>query len=185
MKKLKDNKTIRLILLIVKAITTLVICGVVSIIFVQRISNNKLTLGGYSIFTIISESMLPKYEIGDMLISKKVNPGNIKIGDDVVYIGTTGDFKDKIVTHRVINITGNGDNLVFTTKGLANDVEDPDIKQEQIYGVIAYKTKILSLISRVVNNTYGFYFMIFIPFAIMIALEIIDVINDKKNNDEG
>ena len=84
MRKLLENKKLRVMFMVVKAFTTLLVCIIVSIIFVQRVSNNKITLGGYSIYTIVSESMLPKYEIGDMIISKKTSLDNINLYDDVV-----------------------------------------------------------------------------------------------------
>ena len=77
--KIKDNKIIKLLFMLLKAIVTLVIILIVSIIFVQRVSNNKVTLGGYSIFTIVTESMVPKYEVGDMLLAKKTSFDKIKV----------------------------------------------------------------------------------------------------------
>lgn len=181
MKKLLENKKLHILFMIIKAITTLFVCIIVSIIFVQRVSNNKITLGGYSIYTIITESMTPKYNIGDMIISKKIDADKIKVHDDIVYIGKEGDFQDKIITHQVVGIKGNGSNLTFVTKGLANTTEDPEVKIDQIYGKVIYKTVILSALSKLVNNTYGFYFIIFIPFTIMIFLEILEIIKDKED----
>ena len=178
-KKIEDNKFLKVLFKIVKAVTTLLIVLIVSIIFVQRISNNKVTLGGYSVFTIITESMVPKYEVGDMLLAKKVNAGDIKVGDDLVYIGKEGTFADKIVTHQVVEIEKSGNNYSYHTKGLANNVEDPLVKEGQVYGVVLTKLNILSILSKVVNNVYGFYFLVFIPFVVMIFLEIIDIIHDK------
>ena len=59
--RIKNNKVLKIILMILKAIISLFIVIVISIIFIQRISNNKLSLGGYSIYTIITESI--KYMI--------------------------------------------------------------------------------------------------------------------------
>ena len=156
---------------------------IVSVIFVQRISNNKVTIGGYSVFTIITESMVPKYQVGDMLLSKKCDIDKIKVGDEVVYMGKSGTFEGKIVTHRVIKIDKTSNGLEFHTKGIANAVEDPLVNGDQIYGVVSKKLFFLSMLSKLVNNIYGFYFTIFIPFAIMIFLEIIAMMHekDKKN----
>lgn len=181
MRKLLQNKNLRVMFMVVKALTTLLVCIIVSIIFIQRVSNNKITLGGYSIYTIVSESMLPKYEIGDMIISKKTDISKIKRYDDVVYMGETGDFKDRVVTHQVIDIKNKNGDYIFTTKGIANTGIDPEISGSQIYGVVVYKTIILSFLSKIVNNTYGFYFIIFIPFAIMVFLEILEVMKEKDD----
>ena len=107
--KIKSNKVLKISMMIIKAIVSFFVILVISIIFVQRISNNKITLGGYSIYTIITESMAPEYKVYDMVIAKKNDPKTIKIGDDVVYLGKKSDFAGKIVTHRVIDIkTKNG-----------------------------------------------------------------------------
>ncbi len=176
--KVKNNKALRILYMTFKAITTLIIVLVITIIFIQRVSNNKLNLFGFSMYTIITESMVPKYEVYDMIIAKEVDSSSIEVGDDVVYLGEKDDFKDKIVTHQVIKIdksTGK-----FHTKGLANDTEDPLISGEQIMGKVIYKSKILSLISRVVNNPYGFYFVIFVPFSILVVMEVIDIVNERR-----
>lgn len=179
--KIKNNKFINIFLKVIKAIVTLFIIFVVSIIFIQRISDNKITLGGISIYTIITPSMVPKYNVGDMVITKKVSPSSLKVNDDAVYMGEKNDFKDKIVTHQIINIESKDGKLYFHTKGINNDLEDPLVSEEQIMGKVIYKSFLLSFISKIVNNSYGFYFVIFIPFTILVAMEIIDIIEDKKD----
>ena len=102
--KIKNNKVLRILAMIIKAIVSFFIIIVVSIIFIQRISDNKLTLGGYSIYTIITESMVPKYNVGDMVIAKKIPITELKVNDDIVYLGNKNDFAGKIVTHQIIEI---------------------------------------------------------------------------------
>ena len=167
--------------MIIKAIVSFFIIIVVSIIFIQRISDNKLTLGGYSIYTIITESMVPKYNVGDMVIAKKIPITELKVNDDIVYLGNKNDFAGKIVTHQIIEIEKKGNELYFHTKGIANMIEDPLVEENQILGKVIMTGTILSLISKIVNNPYGFYFVIFVPFAILL---VIDFIEEKKERKE-
>jgi signal peptidase len=176
-KSIKKNKVYKIIKGILKTILSFFVVVFVSIIFIQRFSDNNISLGGYRIFTIITESMVPKYQVGDMIISKEVSVSDIKVGDDVVYIGASGDFKDKIVTHQVIEIDKEDDIYYFHTKGIANTLEDPLVSEEQIYGVVKYKFVFLSKISKLINNIYGFYFIIFVPFVVLLFFEIMDVIH--------
>lgn len=178
--RIKNNKVLKILLMVVKAIISLFIVIVISIIFIQRISNNKLSLGGYSIYTIITESMAPEYKVYDMVVSKNINTKEISVGDDVVYLGEKDDFAGKIVTHRVIKKEIKRGKTYFHTKGIANDIEDPLVGENQILGKVIYKSKILSLISKIVNNPYGFYFVIFVPFAILLVMEVIDIIEERK-----
>ena len=47
-------------------------------------------------------------------------------------------------------------------------------------GKVVHKLLLLSLISKVINNTYGFYFLIFVPLVVVIFLEVMESIEEKK-----
>ena len=179
-KKVKENKTINVLTMILKAVCAFFIILVVGVIFIQRVSNNEMTLGGYSIYTVVTASMEPEYKVWDMVVVKRTDPSTIVVGDDVVYLGEEGDFAGKIVTHRVIKKDDSTGDLKFTTKGIANDLEDPVIGDDQIYGKVLFKSIILSFFSKLINNLYGFYFIIFVPFVIILFLEIIDIVNERQ-----
>ena len=179
-KRIKDNKIFNVLIMLTKAISTFLIILVICVVFIQRISNNEMTLGGYSIYTVVSESMVPEYKVWDMVVVKKTNPETINVGDDVVYLGKEGTFTNKIVTHRVIEIDKSSNEIKFTTKGLANDIADPVIEEDQIYGKVLFKSDVLSFFSKLINNLYGFYFVIFIPFVIILFFEILDIVKERE-----
>jgi len=179
-KRIKDNKIFNVLIMLTKAISTFLIILVICVVFIQRISNNEMTLGGYSIYTVVSESMVPEYKVWDMVVVKKTNPETINVGDDVVYLGKEGTFTNKIVTHRVIEIDKSSNKIKFTTKGLANDIADPVIEEDQIYGKVLFKSDVLSFFSKLINNLYGFYFVIFIPFVIILFFEILDIVKERE-----
>lgn len=181
-------KIIKKIFSIIRFLITVLILVIVAIILVQRISNNTKTILGYRIFTVVTESMVPKYEVGDVILVKEKPINQIQIGNDVAYIGKVGSFADKIVTHQVINIEkGENEELIFHTKGIANDAEDPEIKAEQIYGTVQCKLQIMSFLNGIINNMYGMYFLIVIPLAVIFFTEVRGIkkdIEDKKKEKE-
>lgn len=177
---MKNKNIIKIILGIIKSIATFFIVCVFSIIFLQRVSNNSINLAGFSIYTVVTESMYPKYKVYDMILVKSVDTKSIKVHDDVVYKGEKSDFQGKIVTHRVEDITEDNGVLTFTTKGINNDIEDPLVNENQIMGKVVHKLLLLSLISKVINNTYGFYFLIFVPLVVVIFLEVMESIEEKN-----
>lgn len=183
-KKIKENKVVKFIYNFIYTILVILALLVLAVVIMQRVSNNNLSLGNYRIFNIISQSMIPKYDIGDVLVSKKIDPSKIKMGDDVVYKGEEGSFKDKIVTHQVIATYQENGKYKFSTKGIANDQVDPMITEDQVYGVIVYKIKTLSLISKMTTNLYVFYFIIFVPVVILIFVEIKKIIFPKDDDEE-
>ena len=178
-------KEIKALWMVIRTILTIILIALLAIVGVQRISNNKMAVAGFRIFTVITESMTPKYKVGDAIFTKTINPSEIKVGDDITYLGTAESFKDKIVTHRVIHIEKGEDGLyIFQTKGIANDEPDPKINETQIYGKVIYKIKTISYLNSVIGNLYGMYFAIFIPFGIIIFIEFIGYRNDKYDIEE-
>lgn len=172
---MKNNKVLKYVFKGIQAIVYITLALFVLVIVLQRFSNNKLSFFNYRMFTVISESMTPKYNVGDILVSKETDPSKIKVGDVISYKGTSGSFKDKIITHQVTEINRNSNGkYVFHAKGLANIVEDPLVYEEQLYGVVVYKTKILSLIYKIIATPVGFLLFVFIPITITIGTEIIE-----------
>lgn len=184
-KKIGDNKALKIIGNILYYMLVVLVLLILLVVLLQRFTHNNASIGGIRIFNIVTESMVPEYKVGDILISKSIDPSKIEIGDDVVYMGEVGSFQGKIITHRVIDIEKDGDNYKFHTKGIANEYEDPAVvSEDQIYGTIIYKTHILSFISKIINNLYGFYFLIFIPLAVLIIVKIVKIHREKYEEDD-
>lgn len=173
LKKITENPVLKLINNIIYVILFLIVASVLFVVILQRASNNAIALGGVRVFNIISESMIPKYNIGDVLVVKSIEPQNIKVGDDIAYIGQESTFNQKIVTHQVIKIDYENGEYIFHTKGIANILEDPLVHQNQVFGKVVYKIWILSFISKILSNVYVVFFGIFVPIVVLIFWTIL------------
>lgn len=180
MKKLKECKLFKIIMTVIRVLIIGMLVGFIIVVLLQRFSDNKISFFNYRMFTVISGSMEPMYNIGDVLISKEVESSKIKVGDTISYLGDKGDFRDKVITHQVIRIEKEGGEYLFYTKGLANIVEDPVVHESQVYGVVIHKTLILSIIYKIVATPIGFYLFIIIPLMFIIGSEIIVTLLDKE-----
>ena len=98
----------------------------------------------YEPICILSNSMTPVYEIGDVVIFKNMNSyelNNIPKNSIIVY---TKD--DKNIAHRIINIIKTGDRTLYQTKGDSNNTSDAGLVQiEQIKGVYVFHIKYIGL----------------------------------------
>lgn len=168
---------------VVKVIVWIFVILIVSIILFQRLFNNNVSIGSYRMFTIATGSMEPEYQVNDVIISKEVSLDSIKAGDDLVYLGAEGSYKDKVITHRVIRVNKGEKGYAFTTKGIANPSEDPEISGDNVYGIVTYRPVVLSFLSHILNNSYGQYFLIIVPIAFLIFLEILDKIKERENGE--
>lgn len=182
--KIKNNKILKIISNIIYVIVFLIILLMLIIVVLQRTSNNQVTIGGYRIFVVATGSMIPKYQVGDVLISKEVDPQDIKVGDDIVYNGKEGSFNGKVVTHQVISIEKQDNNYKIITKGIANTAQDPEITQDQVMGKIIYKVKLLSLFEKAATNNYIFYFIIFVPIVLIMYRQMRIAFTEEDDDED-
>ena len=171
------------ILKIGKTLLTLFLFVVLIIVVLQKFTNNRIAIGNIYIFQVASESMVPEYRVGDVIVVKKTDPSLLKIGDDVTYHGTNYEFNGLTITHRIVNTRVENDKYYFTTKGIANIIEDPEINEDNVYGKVIYHTVLFSFVGRLMTNIV-IYYVIFVTVGVSFSYELITSFF-MKNKDEG
>ena len=164
------KKSISFIWKTIKTVSILSIILMCVFAVVQKTSDNRGSIGGIKIFTVVTGSMIPVYNIGDILIVKDVGPQQIKVNDDIVYEGQKGSYRNKTITHRVQMIEQKEDgNYEIITKGVANIGQDPEIDQTQVLGKVIGKIPFVNWILKIITNIYVW---MFIPVIILIKKNI-------------
>ena len=181
LRKVLDSKYFQIPYKIIKFIIFLILILYLAFILIQRISGNQ-SIFGYRIFSVATGSMIPEYNINDVLAIKEINTDELKVGDDITYLGNKLDVNGRIVTHRIIEIKEENGEKIYITKGINNIAEDPSINDSQIYGKVVGKIPVITEINHIVKNQYGFFFLIFVPLVAVIFLEIADTITEMKRD---
>lgn len=181
LRKVLDSKYFQIPYKIIKFIIFLILILYLAFILIQRISGNQ-SIFGYRIFSVATGSMIPEYNINDVLAIKEINTDELKVGDDITYLGNKLDVNGRIVTHRIIEIKEENGEKIYITKGINNIAEDPSINDSQIYGKVVEKIPVITEINHIVKNQYGFFFLIFVPLVAVIFLEIADTITEMKRD---
>lgn len=159
---MEAKKIMKIVLKILYQIFIIICLLLAVIIVLQKVTDSNRTILGYRIFRVITGSMEPEYDIGQVVICKETDPNDIKVGDDIVYLGKYGEYNGKIIMHEVIGIDRDeNNNLNFHAKGLhSSSVEDPQIKASQIYGVVKFKSGILTVLYRLATSIYSAFIII-------------------------
>ena len=89
----------------------------------------------YKPMVILSDSMMPLYGRGSMVIVNAIDsPLDVQVGDVIQFRGA-----DKVITHRVEAIDqaddGSG-SRVFITKGDNNPSKDPPVPEKEVMGIV-------------------------------------------------
>ena len=144
----------------------------------SKLVNGPPTIAGHQMYIVIGGSMSPSFEAGALAILKPVNPETIKVGDVVTYKGTASDTA---TTHRVVDITKNDGAISFTTRGDANDVDDPSLlDSSQIVGKVVFTVPYLGKLLNFSQSKMGLVALIIIPGVILIIFEIFSMIKTVK-----
>lgn len=105
----------------------------------------------YQALTIGSGSMSPAIEKGDVIILKSMKneeTRKIKKGDVLVY-----NHDNKIIVHRVIKKSNNGETISFKTKGDYNNAKDSwTVKQEEVIGIVKFRIRWVGMPTVALNE---------------------------------
>ena len=185
--KIENNKSLNILISIIKFIVYAFLVLLLITILVQKLSQNKKTIGGFMIFTVASGSMSGEYEIGDIIVTKTVPEEELKVGDNITYISRANGYDNitegMVITHKLISIDEERGVKKYTTQGIVNPIPDVPITFDQIYGKVVYKTAILSYIGRIINNKYVYYIS-FIVIGLIVSIELVSAIFESKREDD-
>ncbi len=134
---------------------------------------------GYQCYTVISPSMTPVYDVGDLIYVKEVNPNTIKAGDVITFIVN----EDLVIgTHRVVRV--DAQNQRFYTKGDANEIEDQDpVHFNNVIGVPQFSIPKLGYVSDFLQNPPGMYITIGVGIILILLIFVPDMIGKKKEEE--
>lgn len=92
---------------------------------------------GYKPFIVLSGSMETEIHVGDLIITKNINPKNLKIDDVIAF----RDEENTVTTHRIIDIVEKEGTKYFVTKGDNNSSQDKNlVEYKDVEGI--YVTRI-------------------------------------------
>lgn len=155
----------------------IIILVVTSLIIQKYILKEEVpNIFGYKILQVMSGSMSGEFETGDTILIKEIKEeSDLKIGDVITY----RIAKNTLVTHRIVNITKIGENLNYTLKGDANNVEDSEkILFSSIKGIYVKKLVLIGKIISFMQKPYGMVIIFVVP--ILLILYIINAERTKE-----
>lgn len=123
---------------------------------------------GTGIAVVLSGSMEPKLQVGDLIIVREVE--SYSVGDIVVYRAPR-----ELIVHRIVEI--DGDSII--TQGDANNSPDEAIDKSDIFGVVVSNIPLLGSVINAIRTPIGIVVLLVLSFA-LIELSF----NKHKKNDD-
>lgn len=89
-------------------------------------------------FTVLSGSMTPAIETGDVVVAEPISPLSARVGDIVTFQDPEGG--GKLISHRVQSVVASGASVRFVTRGDANtSTERWNVAADGQIGKVVYR----------------------------------------------
>lgn len=148
--------------------------GLAAFSLINSRQNRDVNVLGYRMFIVLSGSMNPEFDTGSVVFVRDINPENIEVGDILTFKGESRTANT--TTHRVVDIHDD-DGLNFTTRGDANEINDPNrLYPENVVGKVTLSVPYLGYLLKFAGSPTGRYFLIVLPCMILILAEIYKII---------
>jgi signal peptidase I len=140
----------------------------IAMVISSRASGGEPELFGHQIKTVLSGSMEPTFKTGSVIVVEKLtNTKNLK-KDDVI---TFKKDEKNIVTHRIIEVVKQGDNIFYRTKGDNN--ESPDMEPVLSQNVVAlysgYTIPFIGYFLKYASSPIGTAILLIVPGLLLLA----------------
>ena len=121
---------------------------------------------GIYMFNIVSESMEPTFYKNDLAVVRKCQLSELRQGDIITF-----KQDDRIISHRILQITKEKGDIRFITKGDNNEVADKDaVLQNDVYVKVCFIIPKLGIAFHYIQNARGlinvFIFMFILYFLV-------------------
>ncbi|MCU6764239.1 signal peptidase I [Blautia ammoniilytica] len=132
------------------------------------------SISGIFPMIILTDSMYPEFESGDLIVCNTAEPEEIKVGDVICFYDPAGNGT-ATVTHRVQEVvTDDEGNLAWITKGDANNTEDlPTVPAKNLIGVYKTRLKGLGNVAMFMQTTQGLIICVICPIILLVAYDVI------------
>ncbi|PGM48851.1 signal peptidase I SipW [Bacillus sp. AFS053548] len=172
------KKLVSILINLIKLFCLVILCFMAFIVLSSKITGQEPTIRGYQLKTVLSGSMEPIFQTGS-IIQIKLEPNNYAYqkGDIITF-----HTKDRLVTHRILEVKNKNGEITYKTKGDNNN--GPDlwiITQRDVIGKYTGITiPYLGYVMNYANSKIGSTLLLIIPGILLIISALYSIISAKK-----
>jgi signal peptidase len=175
---------------IVSSLVTLLLVCTVFLCFsvvMQVLNKGYASIGGYSLFRVVTGSMEPEIFAGELIASKSVDIDTLEVGDVICFRSKSPQMLGRSITHRVIGRSLDAEgNVQLLTKGDANlAVDEYYVTQDNLIGEVVWQSHTDSFLSDFVgffSNKISFLACIALPCLLIAGLIFRDCVKNVKQD---
>ena len=194
-KKIDAKKVLRF-LSSVFLYSVLAVIGLIVIMFGAYFIDQRIGLAKgesraplFGAYVIISESMVPRINVNDAVVTMRVSEKQIKVNDIITFLSKDIETQGTPITHRVVGIVYEDPEtktkvLGYRTKGDHNNTPDfALIAPNEVLGKVYIKIPFVGYIQGFLATPIGWIIVIVIPCLLIIGNDVLKIGKTLAKND--
>ncbi|MEG1663557.1 MAG: signal peptidase I, partial [Clostridia bacterium] len=183
----KAKKIYNVLSTIVTAAIFIFLLFIVVIVVWQKASGKDSSLFGYYMYDVLSESMQPTIDKGDVILCKKVDTNTLKEGDIITFTAPSGSLKGYNETHRIFKIVRKDDGSIDFIKTAGDNkyggdeikVDGWNLNPSAVKAVYVRSLPTVAAIRSFLLKPAGFIVLIVLPLLAVFVLVIVGYVKDR------
>lgn len=160
--------------------TILVLIVIVMLVYVVYVkvmeSSGRLSEVKVNFYTILTQSMYPTIEAGDIVITYKNDDNSYNANDIITFVSPNDPIT---ITHRVIEVSSLNGKYYYRTKGDNNNTSDSTIiPADNVIGRVVFRIPKAGYIQQFLVSETGWIVAVVLP---CLAIIIYDIVKVSKN----
>ena len=128
---------------------------------------------GWRPYIVMSDSMQGVFDVGDIVVSREVDPLEIGPGDVVTFHSADPGSFDEVVTHKVREVVVHEGSLAFVTYGTTTGDNDPTpVTLDRIAGEYVFRIPKAGYAFEFFKSPAGYLVLVLVPLGVLIGLQI-------------
>ena len=146
-------------------------------------------------YTILTQSMYPKIEAGDIIITYKNDENIYNVGDIITFVSSSNASSGITITHRIIEVSTLNGEYYYRTKGDNNNTADSaPVKADNVIGRVVFRIPKAGYIQQFLVTRTGWIVVIVLPCLGIVIYDILKIFrlagkkkktNNKLNSQES
>ncbi len=158
------------VLLLVFAVFVMVF----TVISVNTVGKADADFLGFKPNIVLSDSMQDTFAVGDLEISKKVDPATLAAGDIITFRSIDPANYGSVVTHKIREVTTYEGGLAFVTYGTTTGVDDAHpVPADRVLGKYVFRLPKMGYFFEFLKTPAGYVTLILLPFLVLIGLQAV------------
>lgn len=131
------------------------------------------SIGGVCPLIVLTDSMYPEIQSGDLIICHSADPEEVQVGDTIAFFDPAGNGTS-VVSHSVVKVMEDDNGISWVTRGIANNADDATpVPAENLVGVYQTRLPGVGNVVMFMQTIPGIILCVVCPILLLVVWDVV------------